>query len=77
MNAPRRSPAAMQTRMSGGPPGDWKMEEKPPVGDGGGGGVNDGLKPKVPVGRNGSLVVVDMLGIVQRADSASGSGVGR
>ena len=29
VKAPRRRPAAMQTRMSGGPPGDWKMEEKP------------------------------------------------
>ena len=29
MKAPRRRPAAIQTRMSGGPPGDWKMEEKP------------------------------------------------
>ena len=70
MKAPRSRPAAMHTRMSGGPPGDWKMEEKPLVGDGGEGGgpVNekDGLGANVGlVGK--SVAVVDMLASVQRA----------
>lgn len=30
--APNRSPAAMHTRMRGGPPADWKSDEKPDAG---------------------------------------------
>ena len=70
MKAPSSRPAAMHTRMSGGPPGDWKMEEKPFVGDGGEGGgpVNekDGFGGNVGlVGK--SVAVVDMLASVRRA----------
>lgn len=48
MKAPRRSPAAMHTRISGGPPGDWKIEPKPEFGDERGGG-----------GKGGEFVVSD------------------
>lgn len=77
MKAPSSRPAAMHTRMSGGPPGDWKMEEKPLVGEGGEGvnvGVNDGLLKGGKVGRLGlSVAVVDMLASVRRAGWRSGS----
>ena len=32
MSAPKRRPAAMHTRMRGGPPADWNMELKCEVG---------------------------------------------